>query len=40
MLFAMRSVLHLYTFVEEDILEIEFSSNKTTPDMAQGFVKL
>ena len=36
----MRSVLHLYIFVEEDILEIEFSSNKTSPDVAQGFIKL
>ena len=35
----MRSVLHLYIFVEEDILEIEFSSNKTSPDVAQGFIK-
>ena len=36
----MRHVLDLYIFVEEDILEIEFSSNKTSPDVAQGFVKL
>ena len=39
MLFAMRSVLHLYIFVEEDTLEVEFSSNKTSPDVAQGFIK-
>ena len=36
----MRRVLDLYIFVEEDILEIEFSSNKTSPDVAQGFIKL
>ena len=36
----MRYVLDLYIFVEEDILEIEFSSFKTTPDVAQGFIKL
>ena len=36
----MRSVFHLYIFVEEDILEIEFSSNKTSPDVAQGLIKL
>ena len=36
----MRSTLRLYIFVEEDILEIEFSSFKTTPDVAQGFIKL
>ena len=36
----MRSVFDLYIFVEEDILEIEFSSNKTSPDVAQGFIKL
>ena len=35
----MRSVLHLYIFVKEDILEIEFSSNKTHPDVTQGFIK-
>ena len=36
----MRYVLNLYIFIEEDILEIEFSSFKTTPDVAQGFIKL
>ena len=35
----MRYVLDLYILVEEDILEIEFSSFKTTPDVAQGFTK-
>ena len=33
----MRGVLHLHIFVKEDILEIEFSSFKTTPDVAPGF---
>ena len=36
----MRYVLDLYIFIEEDTLEIEFSSFKTTPDVAQGFIKL
>ena len=35
----MRSVLHLYIFVEEDILEIELSSNKTRPDVTRDFIK-
>ena len=35
----MRYILDLYIFIEEDILEIEFSSFKTTPDVAQGFYK-
>ena len=37
---VMSCVLDLYIFIEEDILEIEFSSFKTTPDVAQGFIKL
>ena len=36
---VMRYVLDLYIFIEEDTLEIEFSSFKTTPDVAQGFTK-
>ena len=36
----MRYVLDLYIFIEEDILEIEFSSVKIAPDVAQGFIKL
>ena len=36
----MRVILYLCIFVKIDTLEIEFSSFETTPDMAQGFIKL
>ena len=37
---VMRVILYLCIFVKKNTLEIEFSSFETTPDVAQGFIKL